>query len=189
MKGATYCALLTAALHSCTKRPRDWPTGTDKLKIRKECTFKYIKPWTRTTTANNILMSQDWIFWRQTGQQRVCGRLEAGSPANRSLSSSEWTPLDLAGVLAASSLNRSAASSLARSGWETPRLTAARLLCSGGGAHRTDKYKWMHDDCGRVLWTSAAIYFTLTTDAHLFWSWPHARQLWSKLKHFSSNQI
>lgn len=53
------------------------------------------------------------------------------SPANRSLSSSEWTPLALAAVLlaASSSLNRSEGSSLTRSGWETPRLTDTGLLC------------------------------------------------------------
>lgn len=54
------------------------------------------------------------------------------SPANRSLSSSEWTPLALAAVLLAassSSLNRSEGSSVTRSGWETPRLTDTGLLC------------------------------------------------------------
>lgn len=54
-------------------------------------------------------------------------------PANRS-SSSEFSPLGREGALLASSLNRSAGSSLLRSGWETPRLTVAGGLWT---------HKWM----------------------------------------------
>lgn len=65
-------------------------------------------------------------------------------PANRS-SSSEFSPLDRDGALLASSLNRSAGSSLLRSGWETPRLTVAGGLwthkCKIPHGHRASESK------------------------------------------------
>lgn len=109
-----------------------------------ECTFEYIlnpgRVWPRLTIyschkTESLQGSAD----NTGGKKNPESVGDAGSPANRSLSSSEWTPLDLAGVLAASSLNRSAASPLARSGWETPRLTAAGLLCKGGGCAGTER--------------------------------------------------
>lgn len=170
------------------------------------------------TMANNIIMSQDWIFARQCGQHRgkkprKCGRGDAGSPANRSLSSSEWTPLDLAGVLAASSLNRSAASPLARSGWETPRLTAAGLLCKGGGCGGTERQvkAWLlwqsrgdvdpagrySDDkqqrqeeeeesgwAGRRVWAGLELHKLITRDANAKRSASFTRHIWKRPTRF-----